>query len=124
MTARSISSAFTELGLTFNATLEFPKTDVNGDPIPGETETINLFDGYNIATTACLNENNQVCAAAFTRTVSAVPVPAAFWLFVSAMLGFAGYTRRFPDVLRLGGYLNQLNNLIKPFTYLNKQSIV
>ncbi len=93
---------WSSLIIGFSGTVRAPKLDDNGDPIldqngdPILQEFSNASGDYDIATTGCNNQNNQVCAAAFTRTVSAVPLPATFWLFGSAMLGVAGYARRRP----------------------------
>lgn len=79
-------------------------TDENGDPLYDEFgDPIYLFDlvsaddtvgSIDIAVTPCWGNTDPSCSGAFVRTVSAVPVPAAAWLFGSGLIGLVGLARR------------------------------
>ncbi len=56
-----------------------------GEPIFYELRTTSLEGRLNLATTPCGAYSGPSCAGAFVREVSAVPAPAAFWLFGSGM---------------------------------------
>ncbi|OAI00851.1 hypothetical protein [Methylomonas methanica] len=91
-------------GLTmyFYGTVRAPKLDDNGAPVldgngdPVLVDFVNAEGSFEIASTACAVQTGPTCPDIFARTAVAapVPVPAAFWLFGSAMLGFVGYSRR------------------------------
>ncbi|WP_020481412.1 hypothetical protein [Methylomonas sp. MK1] len=91
-------------GLTmyFYGTVRGPKLDENGAPVldgngdPILVDFVNAEGSLEIATTACAVQTGPTCSDIFARTVVAapVPVPAAFWLFGSTLLGFVGYSRR------------------------------
>ncbi|AMK78535.1 MULTISPECIES: hypothetical protein [Methylomonas] len=102
-TAPAGNYEFYESGLTmyFYGTVRAPKLDDNGAPVldgsgnPVLVDFVNAEGSLEIAGTECTSQNIPNCADIFTRTVVApVPVPAAFWLFGSVMLGFVGCSRR------------------------------
>lgn len=62
-----------------------PVLDENGDPV-----LLPVEQSLSIAETC----PTQTSDCAFTRTVSAVPLPAAAWLFGSGLLGLIGVARR------------------------------
>ncbi|MCQ8119740.1 hypothetical protein [Methylomonas rosea] len=81
------------LSLIFQGTVRVRELDENGDPV--FVDFVNAEGILEIARTACAVES-PTCSDIFSRTAVAapVPVPSAFWLFGSAMLGFIGYSRR------------------------------
>ncbi|WP_415878478.1 hypothetical protein [Methylomonas sp. TEB] len=90
------------LSLYFYGTVRAPKLDENGAPVldgngdPILEDFVNADGSLEIASTACAAQPDSTCSEKFARTVVAapVPVPAAFWLFGSSLLGFIGYRRR------------------------------
>ncbi|MGZ0080241.1 hypothetical protein [Methylomonas sp. YC3] len=90
------------LGIFFRGTVRAPQLDENGAPVLDENgdpilqDFVNAESRLEIASTACAAQPGPTCSDKFARTVVAapVPVPAAFWLFGSTLLGFVGYRRR------------------------------
>lgn len=76
-----------------------PVLDQNGEPVyQTHTEIIpNASAELEFALTPCVGDSQPTCQGAFSRTVNAVPLPAAAWLFGPAV-GLLGWARRRPAV--------------------------
>jgi hypothetical protein len=70
-----------------------PILDVYGNPVYEQFTIENAKGGFQLAETICAN-NPLPCATAFTRNVSAVPLPTTAWLFGSGLLALGGAARR------------------------------
>jgi len=84
-------SAGTELVYTLDSGLIWNTLAIGGETI-GNFMTLNLL-AINGTFDYTVN-NGELYLAGMTTGVSAVPVPAAFWLFGTALIGFAGMGRR------------------------------
>jgi hypothetical protein len=62
--------------------------------LPGDVIIEQLAGGHNPFTFSAPFFLGQVLAESPNSVPSAVPVPAAFWLFGTALAGFIGFSRR------------------------------
>lgn len=70
-----------------------PILDQFGNPVPAQFVIEKAYGEIDIGVTGCPNANAS-CVNGFSRTVSAVPVPATLWLFGSGLLGLSAVARR------------------------------
>lgn len=104
-----VTVATITLSITGFGTSSLALSDQNGVALPTGTgpQTWNYPDGFNIvdycfthaSVATCTNQAGVVDAVAMVLndssvTVSAIPVPAAVWLFASGLLGLVGVARR------------------------------
>ena len=92
--AVSMTSDFAAEGNVHKAGYTLFDTDNHGYDDPGYSATNGLSGGLKVAASDRGNgiENGQVYLSAMT--VSPVPVPTAFWLFGTALIGFVSLSRR------------------------------
>lgn len=79
-----VCANFPNCGMTVGDSFTIATLDSNGDGVPGIPMTGGPFQGFNAS----------FGGTAVVSSVSAVPVPAAVWLFGSGLLGLVGVARR------------------------------